>query len=303
MGAAYRLPQRRGRAVSEPAFTPPPAATLRALVETALREDGAWDDITTAALIPAEQRGSCRIEAREDGVLCGVPLVEATYALLDPQVSVRALVGEGGRFRAGDVLLRIEGPLRALLQGERVALNFTQRLSGIATMTSRFVEAVAGTGATILDTRKTTPGLRAVEKYAVRAGGGRNHRFGLSDGVLVKDNHLAVAYARGQTMADVVRLMRAAAPPAMPVEIEAASFDEAAAAIEAGADIVLLDNMTDAGMRRVVAMARGRARLEASGGMTLERVRAVAETGVDTISVGALTHSARALDLALEMET
>ncbi len=288
--------------MSEPALAPPPAATLRALVEAALREDGAWDDITTAALIPAEQRGSCRIEAREDGVLCGEPLVEATYALLDPRVSVRALASEGGRFRAGDVLMRIEGPLRALLQGERVALNFTQRLSGIATMTARFVEAVAGTGATILDTRKTTPGLRAVEKYAVRAGGGRNHRFGLSDGVLVKDNHLAVAYARGQTMADVVRLMRAAAPPAMPVEIEAASFDEAAAAIEAGADIVLLDNMTDAEMRRVVAIARGRAQLEASGGMTLERVRAVAETGVDTISVGALTHSARALDLALEMD-
>ncbi len=284
-------------------LTPPDAAVIRALAEAALREDGAWDDVTTLAIIEPEEMGAAVLLAREPGVFCGAPVAAAVFALLDDRVRVEPLAGEGEPFAADAELMRVAGPLRAILQGERVALNFVQRLCGVATLTARFVEQVKGTPVRLLDTRKTTPGLRALEKYAVRAGGGHNHRAGLHDAVLLKDNHLAAAYRRGLSMADIVRQTRERAPSALggQVEVEVTSVEEAMAALDAGAGILLLDNMTLDDTRRVVEASRGRALTEASGGMTLERVRAVAETGVDFISVGALTHSARALDLSLEL--
>ena len=288
--------------MSESELRPPDEATLLAQAEAALREDGAWDDATTFAIVGVDERATAVLLAREPGVFCGGPMVFATYALLDERVEVEALVPEGGRFAAEEHLLRVSGPLRAILQGERVALNFVQRLSGTATLTRAYVEQIGGLPVRILDTRKTTPGLRALEKYAVRAGGGRNHRFGLHDGILLKDNHLAAAYRRGLSMTDIVREARANAPHTLRIEVEAASVEEASAALDAGADIVLLDNMTNDDMRAAVNMGRGRALFEASGGVTLERVRSIAETGVDFISVGALTHSARALDLSLELD-
>ncbi|MSQ60998.1 MAG: carboxylating nicotinate-nucleotide diphosphorylase [Dehalococcoidia bacterium] len=288
--------------MAESALRAPDEAALLAQAEAALREDGAWDDVTTFAIVGPGERGTALLLAREPGVFCGGPMVSATYALLDERVDVEMLVPEGGRFSAEEPLLRIRGPLRAILQGERVALNFAQRLSGTATLTRAYVERIAGLPARILDTRKTTPGLRALEKYAVRAGGGHNHRFGLHDGVLLKDNHLAAAYRRGLTMADILREARANAPHTLRIEVEVTGIDEARAALGAGADVVLLDNMTNDAMRAAVDLGRHRALFEASGGVTLERVRSIAETGVDFISVGALTHSARALDLSLELD-
>ena len=288
--------------MSESALRSPDEAALLAQAEAALREDGAWDDVTTFAIVGPDERATALLLAREPGVFCGAPMVSATYGMLDERVQVEALAPEGGRFIAGETLLRISGPLRAILQGERVALNFAQRLSGTATLTRAYVERVAGLPVRILDTRKTTPGLRALEKYAVRAGGGHNHRFGLHDGVLLKDNHVAAAYRRGLTMADILREARANAPHTLRIEVEVTGIDEASAALAAGADAVLLDNMTNDAMRAAVDMRRARALVEASGGVTLERARSIAETGVDFISVGALTHSARALDLSLELE-
>ena len=288
--------------MTESDLRPLDGAVLRAVAEMALREDGAWDDVTTTAIVPVEQHGRACLLAREPGVLCGTPLAAAVYALLDDGVQVEPLVAEGGRFQTNAELLRIDGPLGAILRGERVALNFIQRLSGTATLTARFVDEIAGLPARLLDTRKTTPGLRVLEKYAVRAGGGQNHRFGLNDGVLLKDNHLAAAYGRGLTMADIIRETRGRVPHTMRIEVEVTTIDEAGRASDAGADVLLLDNMSIDEMRAVVALTKGRTLLEASGGVTLERVRAIAETGVDFISVGALTHSARALDLSLEIE-
>ncbi len=287
--------------MSERDLRPPPAAMLRAIADSALREDGAWDDVTTMAVIGPDETGEARLLAREGGVVCGAPVAAAVYAQLDERVRLVPLAGEGAPFTADAALMRIEGPLRAILQGERVALNFVQRLSGIATLTARFVEQIGEARARLLDTRKTTPGLRPLERYAVRAGGGHSHRAGLHDGVLLKDNHLAAARRRGQTMAEVVRMARLGAPHTLRIEVEVTGLDEAAEALDAGADVLLLDNMGLDEMRRAVEMARGRALTEASGGVTLERVGAVAQTGVDFVSVGALTHSARALDLSLEL--
>ncbi len=268
----------------------------------ALEEDAAWRDVTTAALVPPDQQGRGVIVAKAEGVIAGLPVAEAVFEALDASLRFEALVPEGARVQPGDAITRVEGPLSPILRGERVALNFLQRLSGIATATAGLVAAVAGLPARILDTRKTTPGLRALEKYAVRVGGGYNHRFHLADGVLVKDNHLAAARARGLSMAEVVRQARLSAPHTLRVEVEVATVDEALEALAAGVEVLLLDNMSPEDMRRVVAVARGRALVEASGGITLENVRAVAETGVDCISVGAITHSALALDMSLEVE-
>jgi nicotinate-nucleotide pyrophosphorylase (carboxylating) len=275
---------------------------VRRVVEAALEEDGAGRDVTTQALASRDQQGTGVVTANAQGVVCGLPLAAVAFALLDPQVRFQALLPEGAAVSPGDKLAQIEGGLAPILSGERVALNFLQRLSGVATATRRMVDAVADRDVRIVDTRKTTPGLRALERYAVRVGGGHNHRFNLSDGVLIKDNHLAAAHARGLTVAQVIEQARRAVPHTLRVEIEVTSAAEACEALDAGADIVLLDNMSLEEMREAVAAAKGRALIEASGGVMLESVRAIAETGVDIISVGAITHSAAALDMSLEVE-
>jgi len=280
----------------------PDPALVRRIITAALEEDGARNDVTTRALVMPGQRGLGTVLCKARGVVAGLPVAEAAFAALDAGVRIQLLVQDGALVAPGDALARVEGPLASVLSGERVALNFLQRLSGIATMTRRFVEAAAGTQARIFDTRKTAPGLRALERYAVRAGGGQNHRFNLSDAVLIKDNHLAAARARGLTIEQVLAQARSAAPDGMRIEIEVTSVEEAREAVAAGADIVLLDNMPIDDMRRAVELGRGRALFEASGGVTLENVRAIAGTGVDMISVGALTHSAPALDMSLEVE-
>jgi nicotinate-nucleotide pyrophosphorylase (carboxylating) len=278
-------------------------ALVRRVVEAALEEDGARHDVTTQALIPAEQRGRGVIVAKAEGVICGLPVAAAAFATLDPSIAFEPLVQDGASIAQGDLLARVAGPLAPILSAERVALNLLQRLSGVATATRRMVDAVAGLPVRILDTRKTTPGLRTLERYAVRVGGGHNHRFNLSDAVLIKDNHLAAARARGLTIAQAIDLARRGAPQAMRIEIEVTTVDEAREALDAGAPALLLDNMPLDEMRRAVQLAKGRADIEASGGVRLDTVRAIAETGVDAISVGGLTHSAPALDMSLEIET
>lgn len=276
----------------------PPAPIIDRIVRMALDEDVGTGDLTTLATVPEHLVGRGTIVAREPGVLCGLPVVEAVYRALSPAVRVVPFLQEGAAFEGGQPLAEVAGPVRALLTGERVALNFLQRLSGIATLTRRFVEACRGTAARITDTRKTTPGLRPLERYAVRVGGGVNHRFGLFDALLIKDNHIAAA---GGVRAALQRA-RAMAGPLSAVEVEVRSLDELEEALSAGATAVLLDNMDVPTLRRAVAMARGRATLEASGGVRLDNVRAVAQTGVDYISVGALTHSAPAVDVSFELE-
>lgn len=275
--------------------------TIRAIVARALREDIGHADITTEAVIPAGARAAAQLVMREAGVVAGLPLLAAVFAALDPAVAVTLCAADGDAVTAGAVVARLEGPARAILTGERVALNLIQRLSGIATLTARYVAAVGDLPVRVLDTRKTTPGLRALEKYAVRVGGGTNHRFGLHDGIMLKDNHLALLEAQGISLAEALRRARATAGPMVRVEIEVETVEQARRAAEAGADMILLDNMAPPAMREAVAAVGGRARLEASGGVTLVNIRTVAETGVDYISVGALTHSARSLDISLEI--
>jgi nicotinate-nucleotide pyrophosphorylase (carboxylating) len=278
-----------------------PQAHLRRLARNALKEDKAWQDLTTAALVPPEQKGRGVIIARQEGVLAGLPMAEAVFKAVDPSLQWRPLAAEGSRLSPAQEIVRIEGPLAAILRGERVALNYLTRLSGVATATARLVAAIAGLPVGIRDTRKTTPGLRTLEKYAVRVGGGQNHRLNLADAVLIKDNHLAALRVRGLAIAEAVRLAHQEAPPGMRVQIEVTTIDEARQALAAGAEELLLDNMPAEDMQRVVEMTRGRAVLEASGGISLENVRQVAETGVDYISVGAITHSAKALDMSLQV--
>jgi nicotinate-nucleotide pyrophosphorylase (carboxylating) len=273
------------------------AAMSDAIVRAALDEDRACDDATTLSVVPAGLRASAVLVARASGVLAGLPLVETVFKVLDATVTLRELAPDGTRVSANQAVLEIEGAARAMLSGERVALNFIQRLSGIATLTARYVDAVRGTRAKILDTRKTTPGLRVLERYAVRCGGGTNHRADLAAAVLIKDNHLA---AIGGDVALAIRRARAGAPSGMQVEVECDRREQVAIGLAAGADVIMLDNMSCDEMRACVELVGGGAILEASGGITLENVRAVAETGVDWISIGALTHSAPSLDLALD---
>jgi nicotinate-nucleotide pyrophosphorylase (carboxylating) len=264
----------------------------------ALEEDLAGGvDVTTEATVPSGHASTAELVARADGVVAGLPVAAAVLALVaEGDVTLEWVVDDGAYVHRGDVLLRVTGPTRALLTGERTALNLIGRLSGVATATRAWVDAVAGTGAAIRDTRKTTPGLRVLEKYAVRCGGGVNHRMSLSDAAMVKDNHVVAA-------GGVVKAFEAvrAAFPDVPVEVEADTVEDAVAAVDAGADLVLLDNMAPATMRRAVEAIGGRAKLEASGGLTLATARTVAETGVDYISVGALTHSSPQLDIALDL--
>lgn len=272
---------------------------IAALVRAALDEDHAFDDVTSIATVVSSRHARAALVARADGVIAGIPLALAAFYQLDPKVEIRVDVEDGAAVRKGDTLLYLSGSARGLLSAERVALNFLQRLSGIATLTATFVAAVRGTRAAILDTRKTTPGWRALEKYAVRAGGGVNHRASLADAVLIKDNHLAAC--DGDVVVAIQRA-RAHAPPKMLVQVECDSLMQAKAAIAAGADALLLDNMPPHALRECVAQAAGHCITEASGGVTLASVRSLAETGVDRISIGALTHSAPSLDLALDFE-
>jgi nicotinate-nucleotide pyrophosphorylase (carboxylating) len=267
------------------------------LIRRALEEDLGSGDLTTRAVVPEGARALARIEQRASGVPAGVEVAEAVFMQVDPELEWQALVAASA-WREPDVLATIAGDAAAILAAERVALNFLGRLSGVATITARYVEAVQGTGVRILDTRKTTPGLRALEKEAVVAGGGTSHRSRLDDAVLVKENHAALAGGVGEA----ARLAVQNAPEGVVVEVECATLDELREAVEAGAPRLLLDNMSPAELRAAVELAGGRAELEASGGITLETVRAVAETGIDFISVGALTHSAPALDVSLMLE-
>ena len=267
------------------------------LIRRALEEDLGAGDLTTRAVVPEGARAVARIEQRASGVPAGLEVAEAVFMQVDPGLEWQALV-VGSAWREPGVLATVAGDAAAILAAERVALNFLGRLAGVATTTARYVEAVRGTGVRILDTRKTTPGLRALEKEAVIAGGGTSHRSGLDDAVLVKENHAALAGGVGEA----ARLAVQNAPDGVVVEVECATLDELREAVDAGAPRLLLDNMSLAELRAAVELAGGRAELEASGGITLETVRAVAETGVDFISVGALTHSAPALDVSLLLE-
>ncbi len=271
-------------------------------VNRALAEDSAWGDVTTQALIPADAEGRASLIARSPGVLAGIEVAHLVFTMVDSSLRFGALLADGDRLQPGTRIATVDGRVSGILRGERVALNFLQRLSGIATETNRYVEAVQGTKARVVDTRKTTPGLRLLEKYAVRAGGGQNHRGHLGDGILIKDNHLAALRAAGLGIRDAVELARTKAPHTLKVEVEVTSVEEALEAVEAGTDIVMLDNMGLEDMRRAVRAIGGRVLIEASGGVTLDSVKAVAETGVDLISVGALTHSVKALDISLEVE-
>ena len=269
---------------------------LTGLIDACLAEDIGGGDITTLAVVEPGARAAARMVLREAGVVAGLGVAGLVFERLSRDVVFRALVPDGERCAAGQTVAEVSGPAWAVLGGERLALNFVQRLAGVATATARLVDKVAGTKARIVDTRKTTPGLRVLEKYAVRCGGGYNHRFGLYDGVLIKDNHLALAGG----IARAVRAARERAPHTVRVEVEVEDLHGVAAALEAGADIILLDNMDVATMARAVAMVNGRALTEASGGISGETVAAVAATGVDFISVGALTHSVRSLDIGLD---
>jgi nicotinate-nucleotide pyrophosphorylase (carboxylating) len=274
---------------------------LTRIVAFALEEDTALGDVTSELTVPAERQVRGTLLAKGDGVISGLDVVREVFRQLDDTVRVEMSLRDGDRVARGDRIGTIVGNARSVLKGERVALNFLQRLSGVATATSRYVEAVAGTGARIIDTRKTTPGMRLLEKAAVRHGGGHNHRFGLGDGILIKDNHLA-AIGGPDRIAAAVRAAREGAPHTLRVEVEVTSLDELEQALAVEPDTILLDNMSPDEMREAVCRTASRALLEASGGITLESVRAVAETGVNLISSGALTHSARALDISLELD-
>lgn len=271
------------------------------VVTAALDEDAPWGDLTSTALIPETSTATAELVAREPGVFSGGAVFEAAFRLTDPAVAVELLVADGAAFERGALLARATGPARSILTAERVALNFAQRMSGIATLTSRYVAEVAHTGARIADTRKTTPGLRAFERHAVRSGGGHNHRFSLSDAVMAKDNHLAVLTRDGTSVTDALRAAIARLPHTTHVEVEVDRLDQIEAVLDAGIGTIMLDNFSLDDLRTGVAQVAGRATVEASGGVDLTTVRAIAETGVDVISVGALTHSARALDLGLDL--
>jgi nicotinate-nucleotide pyrophosphorylase (carboxylating) len=275
---------------------------LRELVGAWLAEDIGRGDVTTTSVVPSDIEGRGRIEAREPCVVAGVTAAalcfELTSSRFERVLEFKEVVGEGDRAAAGDVIARIEGPLAPILTAERTALNLLARLCGVATMTRTYVDAVDGTGARIVDTRKTTPGLRSLQKHAVVVGGGSNHRFGLDDGILIKDNHLAAAGG----VSEALRRARANASHGLRIEVEVTTLQELEESLEEGAEAILLDNMTPDRVSEAVRIGAGRALLEVSGGINLDTVRSYAMTGVDLISVGALTHSAPSIDLALELE-
>ena len=272
------------------------------LIDAALAEDQTSNDLTTSALISPDIRSVGWVRAKDHGVLAGVDVALAVFQWVDESIDTRALLPDGSSLSPGAEIARIEGAVGSILRAERTALNFLQRMSGIASDTSRYVRAVQGCKARIVDTRKTVPGHRYLDKYAVRMGGGHNHRLNLADGILIKDNHIQALRSQELGLKDVIQLALSHASPSLKVEVEVESLEEAREAVEAGAHIIMLDNMPVEMMREAVNFIEGRALVEASGGVTLETVRAVAETRVDLISIGGLTHSAKALDISLDLE-
>jgi nicotinate-nucleotide pyrophosphorylase (carboxylating) len=272
------------------------------IVRMALLEDAPWGDLTSQTLIPATATVTAQLIAREDGVFCGQDIVTAAFSLTDPAITTDFHIIDGEAFASSAIIATIEGPARGILQAERIALNFAQRLSGIATLTARYVDEAKGTRARIVDTRKTTPGLRLFERYAVRCGGGHNHRFSLSDAVMAKDNHIAVLAAHSSAgLTDSLLALREVVPHTTHLEVEVDRLDQIDAVLAANVDTVLLDNFSIDDLRIAVQQINGRALTEASGGITLGLIRDIAATGVDLISIGALTHSVRALDLGLDI--
>ena len=272
------------------------------LIDAALTEDQAFSDPTTQALLPDDIAGSGILRAKAEGILAGAPVAAAVFRRLDPHLDIALLLDDGAPLVPGDEIARVRGSAASILRAERTALNFMQRMSGIATATGRYVDAVRGTAARIVDTRKTAPGHRFLDKYSVRMGGGWNHRLNLADGILIKDNHLAARAAREEPLSEVVRRAVAQASHTIRVEVEVETLAQVREAVAAGAHIIMLDNMPPPLMRQAVDIIAGRAAVEASGGITLATVRAVAETGVDLISIGGLTHSPAALDISLDLE-
>lgn len=271
---------------------------LNELLLAALKEDIGTGDITTLSCIPSENRSDACFLAKEDGVICGMDIAARVFSLVDADISFTSLIKDGDIVKKGDIIALVSGPSRGILTGERVALNLMQRLSGVASATAKAVDAVKGTKARIVDTRKSTPGLRVLEKYAVRTGGGYNHRFNLSDGVLIKDNHISAAGG----ISKAVSAARNAVPHVMKIEVETETLDEVKEALEAGADIIMLDNMSLELMKDAVLLIDGRALTEASGNMGERNLSEVAKTGVDVISIGALTHSVKSLDISLKFK-
>jgi len=291
-------------------------AQIEEIIDRALAEDIGQGDVTTETLIPHDRRGMACIMIKASGVLAGVEVAKEVFLRVDPELEVEVLIADGSKVQPGDIIARMSGRISSILKAERTALNFLQRLSGIASETHRYVEAVEELPVRIMDTRKTTPGLRLLEKYAVKVGGGKNHRMNLGDGILIKDTHLAALRYQGLSIKNIVAQVRQNAPLSLrgipsrsdikarqtQIEVEVKTVQEALEAADAGADIIMLDNMSIEDMRKAVKCIHGRALIEASGGITLDSIRAIAETGVDFISIGALTHSAMALDISLELK-
>jgi len=272
------------------------------IIDLALAEDISHGDVTSEVLIPPTLQGKASIQVKAKGILAGGEIAKKVFLRIDPSIKVKVLIKDGARVKPGDIVATIFGSVASILKAERVALNFLQRLSGIASQTAQYVARTHGLQVDIADTRKTTPGIRLLEKYAVRVGGGQNHRFHLGDAILIKDNHLAALRALGMNLKEIVAKAKQNAPRGLTVEVEVNTPEEALDAVDAGADIIMLDNMSPDEMRRVVSLVSGQVRIEASGGITLANVRTVAETGIDFISVGALTHSSKALDISVELE-
>jgi nicotinate-nucleotide pyrophosphorylase (carboxylating) len=279
-----------------------PENQLNTLIDLALAEDCVAGDITSEMLIPAKLSVKTTLVAKVDGVLAGIDLAKLVFIKVDPDLKFKASLKDGAKLRKGDIIASLTGNARSILKAERTALNFLQRLSGIATQTTQYVSLVSDLNVDILDTRKTTPGMRLLEKYAVSMGGGRNHRFNLSDGILIKDNHLEALRAQGMTLKEIVTKAKLNASKGIKVEVEVTNLKDVYEAVSASADIIMFDNMTPAQMRRAVKKIPAGIKTEASGGITLDNVRAVAETGVNFISIGALTHSVKALDISLEFK-
>lgn len=277
------------------------SAQIDDIILRALAEDAPWGDVTSEAFLPTSARAAATLVPREPGILSGIDVFARVFELVDADVVIELAAVDGSRFEPGVVLARVEGSAHSVLRAERIALNLTQRMSGIATMTARFVDAVAGTSARIVDTRKTTPGLRILERQAVRDGGGHNHRYSLSDAVLAKDNHLAVLAAQGVDLGSAIASARERVGHTTHIEVEVDRIEQIEPVVSAGVDTIMLDNFTTDQLREGVALVAGRALVEASGGVTIDTVAAIAATGVDIISVGALTHSVRSLDLGLDV--
>jgi nicotinate-nucleotide pyrophosphorylase (carboxylating) len=280
-----------------------PEEQIDKIIELALAEDLGQGDVTSEILIPPDLVGKAYILVKEEGVIAGLEVAEKVFRHVDPTLKVEILIKDGAKVKAGDITANVSGAVISILEAERTAINFVQKLSGVATATSKYVARVQGLKSNIVDTRKTTPGMRLLEKYAVRMGGGKNHRLHLGDGILIKDNHLVALRAMSLSLKEIVAKAKKNAPKGIRVEVEATSLQEALDAAGAGTDMILLDNMPPEEMKRVVSMLPRHVKTEASGGITLENVRAAALSGVDVISVGALTHSTKALNVSLELES